>query len=243
MNSPIDAVRLENVTKTFGPITALDGLHIRIPRGVVYGVLGPNGAGKTTAIRAIAGLVDVETGSVEILGGSPSDRSVQARLGYMPQSPALYEELTVRENVAFFSACYGAESTGDQADAIALAGLADRADSPIRTLSGGMRQRASLAYAITHNPELLLLDEPTAGVDPQLRMTFWEHFRKMASTGTTILVSSHIMDEAERCDRLGLILGGKLLAEGTANDIQKQAAAANLEEAFIKLSEQDSHGQ
>ena len=240
MNSSGDAVRLEKLTKTYGPITALDGLSIRIPRGVIYGVLGPNGAGKTTTIRAIAGLVDVDCGSVEILGGNPGDRTVQARLGYMPQSPALYEELSVRENVAFFSACYGAGSAGEQADSIALVGLEDRADSLVRTLSGGMRQRASLACAIPHNPELLLLDEPTAGVDPQLRVTFWNHFQRMASAGTTILVSSHIMDEAERCDRLGLILGGKLLAEGSADDIQKQAAARNLEDAFIKLSAQDS---
>ena len=182
-------------------MTALDGLDLQVPGSIIFGVLGPNGAGKTTTIQTIAGLISLDSDTGQILNGSPEDRGILARLGYMPQSAALYEELTARENVSFFAACYRDVSPDRVGAAIFLVGMDERADSQVRTLSGGVRHRVSLACAIAHDPELLPLDEPTAGVNPQLRANVWEHFRNMASRGTTILISSHIMDEAQRPSR------------------------------------------
>ena len=222
--------------KTFGAVRALDGLSLAIREGTIYGILGPNGAGKTTMIRLIAGLLAADSGQVRLLGSEPGSPEVLASTGYMPQSAALYEELTVLENVAFFAACYGSGAAEAADEAVEFVGLADRAGSQVRTLSGGMRQRVSLACAIAHDPKILLLDEPTVGVDPVLRAQLWERFRKMAAGGATILVSSHIMDEAERCDTLGLILEGKLLAEGSVGEIRERTGAADLEGAFLELA-------
>ena len=229
------AVELIDVSKSFGSIRALDGLTLRLSPGTLYGVLGPNGAGKTTMIRAVAGLVAPDSGSALVLGRPAGHPEALRRLGYMPQAAALYEELTVRENVRFFAACYGNRDPAAVESAVELVGLTSRADSQVRTLSGGLRQRASLACAVAHSPEVLLLDEPTVGVDPTLRAQFWEHFRSMASKGTTMLISSHVMDEAERCDKLGLVLNGRLLAEGSPAEIRESAGASTLEEAFLKL--------
>jgi len=154
----------------------------------------------------------------------------------MPQAPAIYEELSVRANVRFFAGLALDEPNDAAERAIELAGLTDRARSPVHTLSGGLKQRASLACAIAHRPRVLLLDEPTVGVDPELRATFWQHFRELANAGVTILVSSHVMDEAGRCDRLGLLRQGRLLREGVAAHLQAEAGAATLEEAFLTLA-------
>jgi len=156
-------------------------------------------------------------------------------VGYMTQQAALYPGLSVEENVQFFAAINGADE-GGVTDALKLVKLDDRRESVVATLSGGMRQRCSLACALVHKPKLLLLDEPTVGVDPQLRVQFWEDFRRMAASGTTIIVSSHVMDEAERCQRLGLIQYGKVLAEGSPNEVRGLAGTNNLEEAFLKLA-------
>ena len=152
----------------------------------------------------------------------------------MTQAAALYPDITVEENLRFFAAISGAD--GNVHEVLRVVELEPRRNSVVATLSGGMRQRCSLACALVHRPRLLLLDEPTVGVDPQLRVQFWEHFRQMAAAGTTIVVSSHVMDEAERCQRLGLIRFGKLLAEGTPNEVRASAGTNNLEEAFLKLS-------
>ena len=232
----MDAVRLSKVVKNFGTVRALDGLSLAIPEGTIYGILGPNGAGKTTTIRLIAGLLEADEGEVRLLDRPPGSVEALANMGYMPQAAALYEELTVRENVAFFAACYGRKEAKTADEAVEFVGLQDRADSQVRTLSGGMKQRVSLACAIAHEPKILLLDEPTVGVDPALRVQLWERFRKMTARGTTILVSSHIMDEAERCDTLGLILRGRLLVEGSAGEIRERTGVADLEGAFLSLA-------
>ena len=228
------AVEVRQVRKRFGAIQALDGLSLRVPRGQIYGLLGPNGSGKTTLIRSILGLVAPEGGEVEVLGRRMPEREVLGRIGYMTQAAALYTDLTAEENVRFFAAIAGG---GDVAAALAFVELGDRARSVVATLSGGMRTRLSLACAIVHEPELLLLDEPTVGVDPHLRVQLWTGFRKMAAAGTTIIVSSHVMDEAERCDRLGLVNRGRLLAEGSSAELLARAETDSLEGAFLALSE------
>lgn len=229
------AVDAEGVVKQFGKQRALDGVTLRVRRGEVYGLLGPNGAGKTTLIRSLVGLVAPEAGTVSVLGQRMPQLGVLARVGYMTQQAALYPDLSAEENVHFFGAIYG--RVDGIRDALELVDLWDRRKSVVATLSGGMRTRCSLACALVHKPDLLLLDEPTVGVDPQLRVQLWDRFRKMAAAGTTIVVSSHVMDEAERCDRLGLIRFGKLLAEGTVAEIKAKAGVERLEDAFLKLSE------
>jgi len=228
------AVDVEGVQKSFGGLRALDGVTMRIRPGEIYGLLGPNGAGKTTLIRAIVGLVAPESGTVTVLGRRMPDVDQLRNIGYMTQQAALYPGLSVEENVQFFAAIYGAE--GGVTEAMKLVKLDERRKSVVATLSGGMRQRLSLACALVHKPKVLLLDEPTVGVDPQLRVELWEDFHRMADGGTTIIVSSHVMDEAERCQRLGLIQYGKLLAEGTPAEVRAQAGTNNLEEAFLRLA-------
>ena len=229
------AVEVDGVVKRFGKQTALDGVSLRIRRGEVYGLLGPNGAGKTTLIRSLVGLVAPEAGTVSVLGQRMPQLEVLAHIGYMTQQAALYPDLSAEENVHFFGAIYG--RVDGVRDALELVDLWDRRKSVVSTLSGGMRTRCSLACALVHKPDLLLLDEPTVGVDPQLRVQLWDRFRKMAAEGITIVVSSHVMDEAERCDRLGLIRFGKLLAEGSVAEIKAKAGVDRLEDAFLKLSE------
>ena len=236
MAIPEPAVVVDDVRKSFAGRPALDGISLRVNPGEVYGLLGPNGAGKTTLVRLLVGLVAPDSGSVRVLGVPMPDVAILGRIGYMTQAAALYADLSVEENVRFFAAIHGAEDGVDAA--LRTVELDDRRRSVVATLSGGMRQRCSLACALVHRPKLLLLDEPTVGIDPQLRVQFWDDFRRMAAAGTTLLVSSHVMDEAERCQRLGLIQYGRLLAEGTPGEIRERAGTQNLEEAFLNLAGQ-----
>jgi ABC-2 type transport system ATP-binding protein len=228
------AVDVDNVFKSFGTIRALDGVTLRVRKGEIYGLLGPNGAGKTTLMRMVVGLVAQDAGTVTLLGHRMPDLDVLGQVGYMTQQAALYPDLSVEENLRFFAAISGADS--NVTEVLKTVELEQRRHSVVSTLSGGMRQRCSLACALVHRPQLLLLDEPTVGVDPQLRVQFWDDFRRMAAAGTTIIVSSHVMDEAERCQRLGLIQYGKLLAEGTPDEVRATAGTSNLEDAFLKLA-------
>ena len=228
------AVDVEDVSISFGAVKALNGVTFKVRRGEIYGLLGPNGAGKTTLIRLLVGLLEANAGTVTVLEKRMPDVDVLRHVGYMTQQAALYPGLSVEENVTFFAAIYGVEE--GVKTALEMVDLYPRRASVVSTLSGGMRQRCSLACALVHRPQLLLLDEPTVGVDPQLRVQFWEEFRRMAEAGTTIIVSSHVMDEAERCQRLGLIQYGRLLTEGTPNEIRSIAGTSNLEDAFLKLA-------
>lgn len=228
------AVDVENVSRSFGSFKALDGATLRVRRGEIYGLLGPNGAGKTTLIRLIVGLLQAQGGTVTVLGRRMPNVSILNRVGYMTQQAALYPALSVEENVRFFAAINGAEKGVD--DAIDFVQLREKRNAVVSTLSGGMRQRCSLACALVHRPDLLLLDEPTVGIDPQLRVQFWDDFRRMADNGTTLIVSSHVMDEADRCQRLGLIQYGRVIQEGTPAEIRAQTGSQNLEEAFLKLA-------
>ncbi|MHB8625647.1 MAG: ABC transporter ATP-binding protein [Aggregatilineales bacterium] len=232
------ALEIHAVHKRFGTFEALRGLSLTVERGITYGLLGPNGAGKTTLIRAIVGLIHPDSGQVKALGTAMPNKDILSRIGYMTQSLALYEELTVRQNVEFFAALVGIAHLSQAVDeAIAFVDLTDRAHSRVRDLSGGMKQRCSLACALVHHPDLVLLDEPTVGVDPQLRAQFWKHFRELNTQGVTLLVSSHVMDEAEHCDRLGFVRQGILLAEGTAAELRARAGTLTLEEAFLRFTD------
>ncbi len=229
------AVEVQDVAKSFGRLRALDGVSLRVRTGEVYGLLGPNGSGKTTLIRSLVGLVRPESGTVTVLGRRMPEVAVLSQIGYMTQAAALYPDLSVEQNVRFFAAINGTED--NVGAALDFVERGQRRRSVVAELSGGMRTRASLACALVNRPRLLLLDEPTVGVDPQLRRQLWDGFRSMTERGTTILVSSHVMDEAERADRLGLILFGHLLAEGSVQELVARAGVQKLEDAFLKLAE------
>jgi ABC-2 type transport system ATP-binding protein len=231
------AIETAGLSKRFGPIEALRNVTLRVPAGQTYGLLGPNGSGKTTLIRLVAGLLQPTAGSLVVLGENMPSRRILTDIGYMPQTAALYLELTARENLLFFARIYGAADRDRVDEVLELVGLSERANSPVYTLSGGLRQRTSLACALVHRPRLLLLDEPTVGVDPPLRVAFWQYFHRLNQDGVTIVVSSHVMDEAERCDRLVLLRDGLILAEGTAAELREQAGTPTLEEAFLRYAE------
>ncbi|MBI4310249.1 MAG: ABC transporter ATP-binding protein [Chloroflexi bacterium] len=230
------ALQAKGLVKRFGSITAVDGLDLQVEPGVTYGLLGPNASGKTTLIRLLMGILPPTQGEATLLGKRVPDRALRTRVGYMPQAIALYEDLSVQENVTFYARLMGAYTAEGVAEVIGLVDLADRAKSIVAALSGGMKRRASLACALVHRPEVLFLDEPTVGVDPHLRVQFWEHFQRLNAQGVTIVVSTHIMDEAERCTRLGLLYQGRLIAEGTAKGLRERAGAETLEQAFLKFS-------
>jgi len=235
-------VQTNELHKHFGSIRAVDGVNLSVRRGEIYGLLGPNGSGKTTLIRLLLGLLRPTSGTIRLLGEAVPNKAILGQVGYMTQTSALYEELSVRENVAFFAEMCGRQDPTWMDEVIDLVDLQDRSRSPVRTLSGGLRQRTSLACALAHRPGLLLLDEPTVGVDPQLRATFWTYFRRLAGSGVTLIVSSHVMDEAERCDRLGFMRQGKMLAEGTAAELRHQKGASTLEEAFLQFAAAGTEG-
>ena len=230
-------VETHDLHKDFGPIHAVDGLNLNVQQGEIYGLLGPNGSGKTTLIRLIIGLLQPTSGDVRTLGHRIPHKAILAQIGYMTQASALYEDLTVRENIVFFAEMSGSKDEIWIGEVLDLVDLRERSRSLVRTLSGGLRQRTSLACALAHKPQLLLLDEPTVGVDPQLRVTFWKYFRRLADEGVTLIISSHVLDEAERCHRLGFMRQGRLLAEGSAEELRSQAGARTLEEAFLHFAE------
>lgn len=215
MHEPASVVAT-GLVKRFGPVTALDGVDLEIQRGEVFGLIGPNGAGKTTLIRAVVGALRPTEGSVTVLGLDPLDArwELRKRVGYMPQQAALYPDLSAKQNLTFFASAHRQKPDGADVERILeLVELTARADDPVRTLSGGMRQRVSLGCVLVHEPELLILDEPTAGVDPELRAAFWDHFHRIAADGATVIVSTHQMDEALQCERVALLRAGAVVAD------------------------------
>ncbi|HET7842906.1 MAG TPA: ABC transporter ATP-binding protein [Xanthomonadales bacterium] len=212
-------IELTDVRKSYGGTQALDGLTLSVARGEIFGLLGPNGAGKSTAMHVLVGLLRPDSGTVRVLGGDPSGPALRARIGIAPQSLALYEELTARENLAFYGRLYGLKGRAlDEAvdRALDFVRLSDRQHDRARTYSGGMQRRLNIACAIVHAPELVLLDEPTVGVDPQSRNAIFDNVLALRERGTTVLYTTHYMEEAERlCDRVGIMDRGKLLAVDT----------------------------
>jgi ABC-2 type transport system ATP-binding protein len=221
-----DPVVAEELTKRFGSFTAVDRVSFRIHPGEVFGWLGPNGAGKTTTIRMMLGLIQPSSGTLSVLGFNPvtQAKTMQAHVGYMSQLFTLYNDLTARENIRFYGRVYGlkrADQARRQEEILQMAGLEGREDTLTANLSGGWKQRLALGCAIVHNPQVVFLDEPTAGVDPISRREFWGLIYAMAKKGTTVLVTTHYMDEAELCQRVGFINQGRLVAVGTPEELKQ----------------------
>jgi len=227
------AIRAVGLQKTFGPIRAVDDVTFDLAPGHIYGLLGPNGSGKTTLIRLLTGLARATKGSAEVLGTPMPSRTTLGRIGYMTQSDGIYPALSAGENVRFFASMYGVAASGAVDEALSVVDLADRRDSLTGTLSGGQRRRLSLACAIVHRPPVLFLDEPTVGVDPLLRVQFWSYFRTLAEGGATIVVSSHVMDEADRCDDLLFVRAGQVIARGSGAELRERSGTTSLEQAFL----------
>jgi ABC-2 type transport system ATP-binding protein len=230
------SIRIRELRVQRGGRLVLPGISLEVRRGAVTGLLGPSGSGKTTLIRAIVGVQIVEGGEVAVLGrpaGSPDLRRV---VGYVTQEPSVYGDLTVRENLRYFAHVLGAPTTRVE-EAIRTVALEGHEDQVVGTLSGGETSRVSLATALLGRPELLVLDEPTVGLDPVLRRDLWNTFHELADAGTTLLVSSHVMDEAERCDDLVLLRDGRIVATGSPDELRDMTHADDLEDAFLALAE------
>jgi ABC-2 type transport system ATP-binding protein len=223
------AIHAAGLAKSFGALKAVQDLSIDVPQGAIYGFLGPNGSGKTTTIRMLCGLLTPDAGEGTCLGFDirRDTQRIKAEVGYMPQRFGLYEDLTIRENLEFIARLYGMARPRESAlEAIAHLGLEKRAQQLAGHLSGGWKQRLALAGCVLHKPRLLLLDEPTAGVDPKARREFWDEIHDLAASGITVLVSTHYMDEAERCQLIGYISQGRLLAHGTVAEVVRAAGIA-----------------
>ncbi|HEY3438950.1 MAG TPA: ABC transporter ATP-binding protein [Actinotalea sp.] len=220
-------------------VTVIDGMDLDVPSGQVVGLLGPSGSGKTTLMRAIVGVQEVEAGSVEVLGRPAGDPSLRHRVGYVTQSPSVYSDLSVVENLRYFAALLGA-SEDDVVRSLRDVDLTPLAGRRVGVLSGGERSRVSLAVALLASPDLLVLDEPTVGLDPVLRRDLWNLFRSLSTGGTSLLVSSHVMDEATRCDRLLLLRDGRVLADSTLPDLLERTRTTDVEQAFLALVDSDS---
>ena len=239
VNSP--AVRIDGLRVRRGKTLVLDGFDLELPRGGVIGLLGPSGSGKTTLMRAILGVQTVAGGTVTVLdepAGSPQTRN---RVGYVTQASSVYDDLTVRQNLRYFARVLAAP-TSDVDRVLVETDLVAQADALAGSLSGGQLSRASLAAALLGSPELLVLDEPTVGLDPVLRVELWGLFRRLAERGVTLLVSSHVMDEATRCDRLLLLREGRLLADDSPAGLMAATGTTDPEEAFLVLIRSESSG-
>lgn len=232
MSSP--AIEIDALRVVRGGKEVLPGISIDIEKGRITGLLGPSGCGKTTLMRAIVGVQVVAGGRVTVLGLAAGSRALRARVGYVTQAPAVYDDLTVGANLRYFAKVLGA-AQGRVTDVVETVGLTGYGDKLVSQLSGGQRARVSLATALLNEPEVLVLDEPTVGLDPVLRQELWARFHELADRGATLLVSSHVMDEAERCDELILMREGLILAHASPAEVLLQANAATIEEAFLHL--------
>jgi ABC-2 type transport system ATP-binding protein len=239
-----EAVVIDGLRKVFGARVAVEGLELSIHRGEVFGLLGPNGSGKTTTIRMLCGLMTPTSGTATVVGHDiiREPEQIRRKIGYMSQRFGLYDDLTVAENIRFYASIYGlsgAERRKRTAELLAELGLEPRAGQLAGELSGGWKQRLALACATAHRPAMLFLDEPTAGVDPASRRLFWEWIYALARQGTTILVTTHYMDEAERCQRLAFLSRGHLIAVGTVAEVLAQFGQPSIEDVFIELQRRD----
>jgi ABC-2 type transport system ATP-binding protein len=231
-------VSVQGVSVSFDKRPALSNATLEIPAGSIVGLLGPSGAGKTTLIRCIAGLLSPQAGSVRVGGRRVPDKSLARSVGYMAQEDALYPDLTGLQNLRFFSSLYGLRGRPAReamASVFRLTRLEGEENKAVRNYSGGMRKRLSLAVALVHGPALLILDEPTVGIDPALRAEFWDEFRRLRDAGATLLLTTHVMDESDRCDRLALIFEGRVLAYDTPAAIRAGLGVATTEQAFLAL--------
>lgn len=239
------AIECQNLGKRFGNYTAVQGVNFKLPAGSILGFVGPNGAGKTTVIRMLCGVLLPSEGRASVLGYDVLTQSeeIKQRIGYMSQKFSLYEDLTVAENLDFYAGIYslkGQEAKKRKIEVIARMNVEDRLGQLVGALSGGWKQRVALACALLHNPQLLVLDEPTAGVDPVSRRVFWDIIRQLSQEGITVLVSTHYMDEAESCDYLGFVFYGRLIAFGAPAEMKVRENKANLDDLFIHYVEHEA---
>ena len=238
------AVRTIGLRRTFGSLVAVDSLDLTIARGEVFGLLGANGSGKTTTIRMLCGLLTPTAGEATVVGFDirTEQEAIRRAIGYMSQKFGLYDDLTVLENLRFYSTVYGLRGRERERRIVELLAdleLTPRSGQLAGTLSGGWKQKLALACATAHRPQMLFLDEPTAGVDPAARRRFWEIIYRLAAEGTTILVTTHYMDEAERCQRLAFLSRGHLIAVGTPGEIPRQFGQPTIEDVFVELQRRD----
>jgi ABC-2 type transport system ATP-binding protein len=231
------AIRINDLRVVRGDVLVLPGLSFEVAAGSVTGLLGPSGSGKSTLMRAIVGVQKVAGGSVQVLGHPAGSPQLRTRLGYMTQASSVYGDLTVRENLTFFARVVGQPPTTTVERVLDEVSLRGHGDQLVASLSGGERARVSLAAALLGEPELVVLDEPTVGLDPVLRRDLWELFHRLAARGATLLVSSHVMDEADRCDALLLLREGRLLAQAAPSELRTQTGENDLDAAFLRLVE------
>jgi ABC-2 type transport system ATP-binding protein len=230
-----NAIEVRDLVVVRGKREVLHGITTAVPAGKVTGLLGPSGSGKTTLMRAMVGVQRVRSGRIDVLGQPAGTAALRARVGYLTQAPSVYADLTVRENARYFASLYPGITNADADQAVRDVGLGDAADQLVSTLSGGQHSRASLACALVGRPSLLVLDEPTVGQDPVLRDELWQRFHALAAAGTTLVVSSHVMDEAGRCDRLVLMREGRIIADDTPDAVRGSAGTDDLDQAFLTL--------
>ncbi|HEY9594041.1 MAG TPA: ABC transporter ATP-binding protein [Spirochaetia bacterium] len=239
-------VTVSGLTVTYDGTPALREASLSVPHGSIVGILGPSGSGKTTLIKCIVGLLRPARGEVRVAGRRVPDKSLARSVGYMAQEDALYPDLTGQQNLRFFSSLYGLRGPAAAAaisSVFRLTRLTGHESKRVKNYSGGMRKRLSLAAALVHGPSLLVLDEPTVGIDPVLRAEFWDEFRRLRDAGATILLTTHVMDEADRCDRLALVFEGRVLAYDTPAGVCRAVGASTTEEAFLALRAQSLNGE
>lgn len=231
-----NSIELVNVRKSFGKSEILRGIDLEVKEGEIFGLLGPSGCGKTTTVKLIAGISKPSVGTVSVLRTRMPNRQILEEIGYMAQAAALYPTMSAYANLKFFGKLY-ANTKGVLQDRIEyvsnLVGLTDQLDKQVSTYSGGMKQRLSLAIALIGNPKLLVLDEPTVGIDPVLRARIWNELNKLSESGVTILITTHVMDEASKCTRLAMMRGGIIIANGKPHDLIEQSGKSTIEDAFI----------
>jgi ABC-2 type transport system ATP-binding protein len=236
MQEAVECISINHVSKNFGRQKVLEDINLKIFEGEIFGFLGPSGAGKTTLVKQLTGLDQPTSGEVYLFQEKMPTLKLINSIGYMAQSDALYEDLTAKENLQFFSELYGLKGKNQTrriTEVMDLVQLSDDLTKLVSKYSGGMKRRLSLAIAMLHEPTILILDEPTVGIDPVLRQSIWEAFGKLKRSGITIIITTHVMDEAEKCDRLGMIRDGRLIAVGTTEELKEQTHSKTIEEAFL----------
>lgn len=236
MNPGMPVISVSGVHRTFGSNEVLKNISLQVGQAETFGILGPSGSGKTTLVKLLAGIDEATSGEVQVLGVPMPRLSMLQQIGYMAQSDALYTELSAKENLEFFAALYGLKGgnrTRRIADVMELVNLQEHLRKRVDQYSGGMKRRLSLAIALLHEPPLLLLDEPTVGIDPVLRQSIWKELKALNQKGTTIVLTTHVMDEAEKCGRLAMIRDGQLLAVDTPAGLLSATGSASIEEAFL----------
>lgn len=244
MDENKECIILKNVCKRYGNKEVLKDVSLTVPYGAIYGLLGPSGCGKSTTVKIVAAISEATSGEAFVLGQQMPQLELVRQIGYMAQSDALYGDLTAKQNLQFFGSLYGLKEKvldSRMEEVLDLVNLLKDSHKKIDEFSGGMKRRLSLAMTLLHKPQVLILDEPTVGIDPLLRKDIWEELYKLTAGGITILVTTHVMDEAEKCNQLSMMREGRLIASGTPAEIQKSVGVSSLEEAFLYYGKEDAN--